>query len=495
MEAVEPFRDSAFMALNYNIYIMSRTPPASIRLTSGFLNYDQAAASTYYYQAHLKQGVMLDNIIRMLAKNVGFFTSRQKKKTVPQLVMGVLPLYTQLRAKQWYQRCFSKSCDWFTSKLFRGAQSSGLYYHNAVLYRQAFKKEQATLLTVKNVPYEPVPNIFQKLICYGTLRRGAKKSKSFKPVTNFYRQKGIQKGSAEATLQKPKKSLLRINQKACHDSQPAFLSKAAPSQRYEKGFIRTLFALKKSSSEMGAGKRKKKTSLTVAVPHMQMWSNKSLFVLFCLEQIIGKSNRNPSNFLQAIPTKPTTTVGYHNLRKKKLKTFYDIQLIRMLELGKEYMKIRMGHNFPRSQVDKLKPILIDPLQDTEVARLHGRAVAQEMTTSRQSDIMPQFRKKSTRGVKLLDFSRLVSQYKSNVTPKFWVCRRFNTTMKLNLFSVVEGRICRGHRRVPAFQRTLLVPSYTAGWTRLKSSFMFDFDVYSQMSNEIKSLRPTTSLRF
>lgn len=488
---------------------MSRTPPASIRLTGGYLNYNQVAISAYYFQSHLKEGIVLENIVRMLASNVGFFTSLQKRKNIPLLVMGVLPIYTQLRAKKCYYRYLTKSAHWFSAKLFRGAQSDILQYHNASLYHES--KSAAEQSLVKRVSHDSISRALQKLINLTvdwkkaltvpeTLQFGCYKGRLLKSRSQNHSRRYLHIADAK---------IVKVGQTAVLES---FFTVILHKRGTSIAVINPLCELQKKSSWISSPQRSRAQasqlrgeqtfakSRRISQQRKSVWSKKSLFVLFCLEQIVGKTNQNASCHLQGVAYKPITTKGYKNQRNKKFKTFYDMMLIQQLE-SDDSLKLLKGHNIPKSQIDKLKPKYIEPVSSSRYT--------QNKTLKRDSrnffDSTMQSKMKPTKQVKLLDFDRYVCQYKSNVVPKFWVNRRFHLPMRLNLFSIIEGRIC-GERRANspfladeqkrgAFQISRFQPSDTAGWARLKSGFVFEFNVHSKTSDDVKSLKPTVSLRF
>jgi hypothetical protein len=488
---------------------MSRTPPASIRLTCGLLNYDQVATSTYYFKSHLKDGITLENVIGMLAHNIGFVTAFQKRKTVPLLVLGVLPLYTQLRAKKCYTRILTKSYHWFNAKLFRGAQSNTLYYHNALNYNdsRATPIAQRPLdyardhKTARNIishdcrVFQKLTNVVRKHPAFagsfapgrpGSLRTGAKLPAKAGCLSNGARTKTLRESTpaqALGLIRRPTSSIMekintitRTAQTKCY-IESIFLS-CHSRGAHTKRLLQSWCATSRSSTFRGVRKASilgAQTNNVKALP--QAWSKNSLFALFCLEQIIGKSNANTSHHLQGIPSMSVTTRGHNNVLKKKFKTFYDILLIQQLE-SDQFLKIRAGHNIPRSQIDKRKPLVVGENGDI----LNGTSFRWGQDASKRGHTY----------ARLLDYDRNLGQYKSNVAPKFWVSRRFNAPKKLNLFCYFEGRIGLGSKRGAGFQKH---DTSIAGWTRLKSNFVFVFDVYSKTSNDTKSLRPTICLRF
>lgn len=526
---------------------MSRIPPASVRLTSGLLNYNQVGASEYYFNAHLKETITHDKIIDLLGGNIGFVTTKQKIKHLPLLVMGVLPIYTKLRAKKCYDRFFIKSYDWFRAKLFRGAQSCALRYHNAALFSQT--------------RYTTIDDSTANVADYATWK-GQKKQNSNNlchSITSQFLQ------NLTSFRWKPKKSFIKISPWL------RFETKSVHRVR-RKATVPQYFGVygtknKSKSTQIGTGKVKKKlqespdsifpwstlsdaklkallTPRKKKVKHIMAplyglpykyrpcraglnrlaWSKNSIFALFCFEQIIGNINRSyaksglakqgpsattSSTHAQGLPCKSVTTKSQYR-QKKQYRTFYDIQYIGMLS-SECQLRVQNTRNIPRSQIDILRP---KPLDDhlsrrfNELSAEKRRMIHTKHWSSQEGNV---FKSRFLRTLQekralrlrrglndehLLDFDRYVGRFRTNETPKFWVSRRFNAPTILNLFCFVTGKIAGKTRRQQAFQGGCSVSTGSAcGMSRLKSGFLFEFDVISESLNKTKSLRPTMTLRF
>ena len=508
---------------------MSRIPPASVRLTSALLNYNQVATSGYYFNNHLKEALLYDSIVRQLANNMGFITPSQKRKRLPLLEMGVLPIYTQLRAKMCYSRCLTKSYHWFSARLFRGAQSGALCYQNASIFGHTQLDStvidhwslEATPCLKKNTSFvSSIPQILrnvanielepsQRSVRATYRQRFLSKKERLRRVDNLRNQRKIDVGIENQANTKTQMGLrpflpsLSVAERLLQQNQFGWVPTSwwvTTSPPWRDGFSFADPTTSRTRSPVAGTKIKNNISHQAkATFRPRVWSKRSLFSLFCLEQIIGKANFSrktvfcPGIPLPSVRTSNKTTYG---TRKKKFKTFYDIQLVRQLN-SDQYLKIRKTHNFPRSYIDLLKPthylILEDHATkgDTEVvkANVYTRALF-----THNSGVMR--KKQVTDQIELIDFDRAIGQQKSksNVVPKFWISRRFNTPILFNLFCVVEGQTCIGHPRESSY-KSLGISNSNTRWSRLKSSFLFEFDVYSKSSNDIKSLRPSMSLRF
>lgn len=527
---------------------MSRIPPASLRLTGALLNYNQVATSGYYFNNHTKEAFMYDRIVRQLAKNMGFVASAQRgRKRLPLLEMGVLPIYTLLRAKMCYSRCLTKSYHWFRTRLFRGARSDTLCYQNASLCSDltngytisdcsaAYKatpreltkngaSENLTILQIlrknvatsirhpKNEPFTSHEYDRKKKAYFG---RGTVKQP---PAAIRMLKKGFLKRSkmSKMSLNYVLPGLIptRYSQPQPGDGESGqasyrrrFLSKQ--EQSFKLKFDRPKTTLTRTV-QIRANTKKNNKSIRTAKTKPHVWSKLSLFGLFCLEQIIGKANHGAHKTVFC-PGTPFPSVRTSNKKtyggQRKYKTFYDIQLTRQLN-SDQFLKIRKTHNLPRSYIDLLKPTDYLVLKDVD-GGTDEVVKANVYTRQLQSGIR---RKKPVSDVvQQIDFDRAFDQAmreraKFNVVPKYWISRRFNTPMMLNLFCVVQGqtsgRFCAGHQSP---YRSLGISSSSAGCCsnntartssrRLKSSFIFEFDVHSKSSNTIKSLRPAMSLRF
>ena len=100
---------------------MSRIPPASTRLSSGTLNYVFIGTSNYFFVNQLKQNLALQHTFRCgqhLLYNYARITKRKRKPIVHPCV---LPIYTQLRAKNFFNLQFNQSQSWFLEKAQSGA--------------------------------------------------------------------------------------------------------------------------------------------------------------------------------------------------------------------------------------------------------------------------------------------------------------------------------------------------------------------------------------
>lgn len=493
---------------------MSRIPPASLRQTGGLLNYNQVATSGYYFNNHLKEAFLYDSIVRQLAKNMGVFTAAQKRKRLPILEMSVLPVYTQLRAKMCYSRSLAKSAHWFSTRLFRGARSGALCYQNASVFDRSYdsttidhgSKALKTTPRLKKNTYsvDTIPQILQNI---SNIFKLESNPKSLLRTVPIYRSRSLRPNQKCATMcQQPHLEQLY---------QPKIKSLSTPSVRAAKRLLqqsqldlRGGFSFSDPTIFGVAGKKKIKSKTHQAkTGFSHVWLKRSVFSLFCLEQIIGKANAcHKTTFSPSTPL-PSARISNKNWRKKKFKTFYNIQLTRQLN-SDQYLKIRKTYNFPRSYVDLLKPADYFVLEDRKNETSSDIEVVKASVYNRSNTHLwlgnPPREKQVTDKVKLIDFDRAMGQLKSksNVIPKFWISRRFNASMLFNLFCVVEGQTGRspGRGRIKhpcwLYKSLGISNSNASRWsTRLKSSFLFEFNVYSKSSNEIKSLRPITSLRF
>jgi hypothetical protein len=109
---------------------MSRIPPASIRLTSQTFHSPFVGTSVFYYNTQLKQNLTLQKAIQKLGKNLEFLTNPTRRRTLSVLQSGLLPISTQLRAKQMLTLQFIQSHYWFTRKTMNCAQLFGFSSHS-----------------------------------------------------------------------------------------------------------------------------------------------------------------------------------------------------------------------------------------------------------------------------------------------------------------------------------------------------------------------------
>ena len=547
---------------------MSRIPPASVRLTSDLLNYNQVGASGYYFYAHLKETILHEKIVNMLGNNVGFVTMKQKKKHLPRIIMGVLPIYSILRAKTFYDRFFTKSYDWLRTKLFRGAQSSAVRYHNGVLFsrtRHAMVAERDDVVVHQkpNAEHTQRPTTFasptdtkervtsqflQNLASYRwkpnqndyinhfdwytrfNLKSIPQKSRLSKPlnITQELKIRRSDRTNLQLSQEKRLKSAKSPNVIDIYDAKlKALLSPVKKTKQIMSTLCKYDNKVYRPYRKGDHRYKKSQNRVNSTGCYRRAWSKKSLFALFCFEQIIGKINSYPNNCLtlgrktknresirkktlhaQGLQYKSTTTKGNASMLKKRYKKFYDIQFIGMLNSDSR-LEIRNGRNIPRSQIERLKPRTLYELlpgsYKKEVAKkkfIHRNKGWSTRRVNNDNDFLKAhragvpFKPEESDKVRLLDFDRYIGQFKTNVTPKFWVSRRFNANMIVNLFFFVQGKITGKHKRLSAFQGGCSATVGSGnGVPRLKSGFLFEFDVHSKSSEVIKSLRPTISLRF
>lgn len=100
---------------------MSRIPPASMRLSSGTLNYVFIGTSHYFFINQLKQNLALQHTFRLSQHLFYNYARITKKKRKPVVHPCVLPIYTQLRAKKYFNLQFNQSQSWFLEKAQSGA--------------------------------------------------------------------------------------------------------------------------------------------------------------------------------------------------------------------------------------------------------------------------------------------------------------------------------------------------------------------------------------
>jgi hypothetical protein len=95
---------------------MSQLPPASLRLTSRIFNSPIIGTSSFYYSYQIKQNLSLKKAIQRVTENANFIKTVENYGNLPIIQPGILPIYTQLRAKNALNLQFFQSHYWFLTK-------------------------------------------------------------------------------------------------------------------------------------------------------------------------------------------------------------------------------------------------------------------------------------------------------------------------------------------------------------------------------------------
>lgn len=475
---------------------MSRIPPASVRVTCNTLDFSEIGTSVYYFTTQLKNNIALTKAIAKLGKNLGFPISALKRRlSLPQLILGVLPIYTQLRASKYYNLLLAHSHHWFSSKLFRGAQSRLLHYHNAAAFQNT--RSQCAAELKKNV--STPARALQHTSCNPLNRRlfpKPCKHLNRSNVSNLQRKKvetHVHKTKAVVQLTKHHMSIIHAAQKRALVVLSKLGVNVAPP--VPQSFRQRL----KSGGDKARVKIPER-------PRENSWSNAGLFTLFCIQQIVGKQKHRVSNnhiaFQQASLNDRFDCRKHQH--KKRFKKPYDFLFIERLG-QEELLQIQAGHHYPKSTVSHLKadPFFVSDLSSSLCSPLEkakAREIKQglqrpnrhphltqgpplqEQRQGEQRALPPKGRTKGKVGGDQkqsqpnplegrlqntnqhsarfgnakhhqpskngfgLQIDNLGHIIKNNVNPKFWVFRTFNTHARLNFLNFVEGRFCSGPKQ-------------------------------------------------
>ena len=137
---------------------------------------------------------------------MGFPTrASRKRKTLPLLIQGVLPIFTQLRAKKYYNQLLAHSCHWNVAKLFRGAQSSGLNYcHSGSTCRKKITPAASSCLDL-HLEIETPAGALQKILALKRRNLNDQSSLGLQRIRSWPRQPLLLPGVGQAKAKEKQK--------------------------------------------------------------------------------------------------------------------------------------------------------------------------------------------------------------------------------------------------------------------------------------------------
>jgi hypothetical protein len=443
---------------------MSRIIPVNLRQTSKSLNYDVIGGSSYYYGVQLKKILAIDKSIESLGRTLFFPTGPTKKKQLQTLQPMVLPVFSQLRFDKFMALQLANSRVWFLNRrLTRGS----------------------VIFNVKK------SNFFNTLNCLNS---------PFAPSLPSYEGSDRKGLLTDALIETTKK---------CYFS----------GQELEETKLVELNPKDKSALE-----RPEMLSLAIGMvmSTKKTYDYQNKKKLGSLKSVINLSLRKPKSFIVSGSTRS----------RERESVFYDFQFLQEVfdafkpslplvteKKDKGQDSFNMTHLVHASGLTFKKTMIRDPLSCAPVL-LTGKKEVLRVENENEKEGIESLDIKKKEYIRASKPAQSISEVEQCMTcclkPKFASLWRFNRPIKLYLFGFLIGRypadisqnsfpLKEGNEEEKKWKKSSLqqedwLDGYalkqSVGVSRLKSAVIFGLEISkNQSSSQIKTLRPSLSMRF